>query len=361
MSSARPQKQDKFEQLISNIKRDKTRGTKHTAQNVAGILKDVADSEMWKEPKELIDIIKLMGTKLIEADPTAFYIGNIVKRILHTINMQCESYNVDLGEDKDEFLSEQTNCLTYLIGSDEKKQNEDDKSSLKEFDRSEFQAHISESLLFIESEIEEAYQSIAEHCYEQIQNNDSIMTIGYSRTVLEFFIEASKNYEFSVLVVENSPKNTGEAMSKALAKHGINTTLISDSSVFAYLSKIGKIIISTRAIMADGGLMTDLGVELVVQAAHFHNVPVIVISTLYKLTPLYPFDNTTYNTLISSDTTVGNKMHEFKQNLDVVVPKYDYIEPEYISLYITNFGCHTPKYIYREFAEYYSKEELLDF
>ena len=137
--------------------------------------------------------------------------------------------------------------------------------------------------------------------------------------MLEFFIEARKSYEFSVIVVENSPQNSGEFMSKQLSKHGINTTLISDISAFAYMSKVSKIITSTRAIMANGGLITDSGVEMVILAADFHTVPVIVVSTLYKLTPLYPYDNTTYNTMISPELIFNSKNYEFAEKVDVTV------------------------------------------
>ena len=43
-----------------------------------------------------------------------------------------------------------------------------------------------------------------------------------------------------------------------------------------------------------------------------------------------------------------------------VVPMYDYVPPEYVSLYITKEGGQTPKYIYRLFSELYSKEELFE-
>ena len=33
--------------------------------------------------------------------------------------------------------------------------------------------------------------------------------------------------------------------------------------------------------------------------------------------------------------------------IDVYIDKYNYIEPEYITLFITNFGEHTPAHIYR--------------
>jgi len=34
----------------------------------------------------------------MEADPMAFYIGNIVKRVIHTIKIQCKALNIPLDE-----------------------------------------------------------------------------------------------------------------------------------------------------------------------------------------------------------------------------------------------------------------------
>lgn len=44
------------------------------------------------------------------------------------------------------------------------------------------------------------------------------------------------------------------------------------------------------------------------------------------------------------------------ENIDVVIPGYDYVEPDYVTLFITNMGENTPAYLYRIFSEYYVKE-----
>lgn len=200
-----------------------------------------------------------------------------------------------------------------------KRNSLDRRPAPKDIDYTEFRVQIEDSLEIIGNEIEEAYHSISDHCYEQVQPNDSILTIGYSSTALEFFKEARKHCEFTVIVAENSPTNSGETMYRKLLKEKVNTVLISDSSVFAYMSRINKVIISTRAIMADGGLITDSGVELVVLAADYHTVPVVVISALYKLTPLYPFDNTTYNKLISPELVLNSKEFSGREKVNVIV------------------------------------------
>ena len=93
-------------------------------------------------------------------------------------------------------------------------------------------------------------------------------------------------------------------------------------------------------------------------AAQAHSVPVLVVGNMYKLTPRYPFDYMTYNELLSPGLVFQFEEADAKENISVVVPGYDYIEPELLSLYITNYGAQTPNYIYRLFADHYSHEDL---
>jgi translation initiation factor eIF-2B subunit beta len=49
-----------------------------------------------------------------------------------------------------------------------------------------------------------------------------------------------------------------------------------------------------------------------------------------------------------------------KENIETIVPAYDYVPPELVNLYITNLGGYTPKYIYRIFSDFYSQEDIYD-
>ena len=42
-------------------------------------------------------------------------------------------------------------------------------------------------------------------------------------------------------------------MATSLAKVGIKTTIITDSAVFAMMSRVNKVIIGTHTVMANGG------------------------------------------------------------------------------------------------------------
>jgi translation initiation factor eIF-2B subunit beta len=63
-----------------------------------------------------------------------------------------------------------------------------------------------------------------------------------------------------------------------------------------------------------------------------------VLGAVYKLTPLYPFDFLTYNELSSPDLILNLEESDSKENIQAIVPAYDYVPPELISLYITNHG-----------------------
>ena len=46
-------------------------------------------------------------------------------------------------------------------------------------------------------------------------------------------------------------------------------------------------------MLANGGLLAHTGAHMIAQAAKHHSVPLVVLSGLYKLTPLYPSDQDT--------------------------------------------------------------------
>lgn len=69
-----------------------------------------------------------------------------------------------------------------------------------------------------------------------------------SKTVLNFLLRACQKRKFTVLVAENYPNDTKEAhnFAKSLAKAGIETVVIPDATVFAVMSRVGKVILGAR-------------------------------------------------------------------------------------------------------------------
>lgn len=63
-------------------------------------------------------------------------------------------------------------------------------------------------------------------------------------------------------------------MAVRLAKSNIQTTVISDSAIFAIMSRVNKVIIGTHTVMANGGLRAACGTHMVALAAKHYSVPV---------------------------------------------------------------------------------------
>ncbi len=92
---------------------------------------------------------------------------------------------------------------------------------------------------------------------------------------------------FKVIVAECAPSFHGQRLAVSLAEAKIPTTVITDSAVFAMMSRVNKVIIGTHAIVADGGLKAVTGSHTVALAAKHYSVPLVVCAPMYKLTPIY--------------------------------------------------------------------------
>lgn len=103
---------------------------------------------------------------------------------------------------------------------------------------------------------------------------------------------------------------------------------------------------------------------MVAVAAKNNSVPVVSITGLFKLCPIYPHEaQDSLNDLVSPSSVVdfaemsNGKMSE----VEFVNPVHDYIPPHLISLYVTNIGAFQPSYTYRLLAEHYHIDDWESF
>jgi translation initiation factor eIF-2B subunit beta len=79
----------------------------------------------------------------------------------------------------------------------------------------------------------------------------------------------------------------------------------------------------------------------VAAAAKHYSVPFVVVAGLYKLCPLYAFDQDTFNEHVAPTQILKFEDASFSaaaegDRLDVVNPAYDYVPPELVTLFVTN-------------------------
>ena len=337
-----------FEEFMRSLKRGGKNGTYELCLKVSKYIMNLLEQKRLRSTKDIKSSITLLSKFAELAQrilPLEIAISNIIRRVLHIIREEAAHRGLYTSSSRDQITS-----LTALFNRNLKSEDPQDISELQEFVKAEVKNLV--------EELETHEKNISDQALSHINNNEIILTYGFSNTVLNFLKRAHKaGRKFEVLVGESAPLLTGHTMSKALSSEGIDTTLITDSSVFALMSRTSKVIIGTRAIMANGGLLTEAGKYGVCISAQAHCVPVLVTCALYKLSPLYPFDQDTFNEYLSPYTIADKPDHDDMEFINYNVPAFDYIPPELISLYVTDVGGKMNSYLYRLLSEYYSAED----
>ena len=346
-----------------------------TAKLLKEIIEYSIDKKLVTYHEDLLNLIKHLGRSFIAMDQLQFSIGNIVKRILFIIREEVDKLtsfrenNLD-SQSNLKKLSNVTslNLLTdyknikMMTRKDSKVEEEQEKKvSVSNIEKitPEMKNNILLNIEDLISELDLTTELINAKTNKHINENEVILTANHSDQLEDFFIECSKKKKFKVYIAESSPSLNGFIQAKNLIKKGIDTTIIEDTEIYSIIPKITKVIIGTRAIVANGGLISYNGVYNICLFANMFNIPVIVVGGSFKLTPLYIFGHDTYNDFLSPDVIFGKDIN-FQgdiSNIRFNTPGYDYVPPELITIYVTNYGSQNPANIYRLFMEFYSQED----
>lgn len=248
-----------------------------------------------------------------------------------------------------------------------------DSSTKKEDLKAETLEGINELL----DELEQVDEQIAEYALQHIHSDEIILTHTSSMTVQKFLLTAAKKRKFTVIHVEAYPNDSDNTHAtvltgrkrdeededsderfKPLTAAGITVILIPESAVFAIMSRVNKVILATHAVLANGGLVAAVGARTIAKAAKMHQTPVVVVSGVYKLSPVYPFDVDELIEYGDAGAVVPYEDGDFVEKVDVVNPLFDYVPADLVDLYITNLGGHAPSYLYRIVADHYRVEDV---
>ncbi|XP_072350634.1 translation initiation factor eIF2B subunit beta-like isoform X2 [Scyliorhinus torazame] len=261
--------------LLGLLSRGELRGSGDVAAATTGFLRQLVAHSRWSSAGELLDLIRTEGRRLMSAQPSETSVGNIIRRVMKIIR---EEYGRLRGcsEEMDQ------DSLHKLLTSGS--QSEDFSESFPPLRTNVIEA-INELLM----ELEGTMDNIAMQALEHIHSNEVIMTLGRSPTVEAFLKEAARKRSFHVIVAECAPYCQGHEMSVALSAAGIETTVITDAAIFAVMSRVNKVIIGTKTILANGGLRAVNGAHTLALAARHHSTPVIVCAAMFKLCPQVRF------------------------------------------------------------------------
>ena len=187
---------------------------------------------------------------------------------------------------KEKLRSESLSSVTSEVGRDTE--------SLPQYflsSKPELKTNVMEAIQEMKDELEDLHKIINEQAPNHVHADEVILTYARSKTV-ELFLKAAaaKKRKFQVIVCEGAPHFGGHSMAKSLAKAGIETTVIHDSAVFAIMARVNKVLLPAHAVLANGGLIAPSGSHLVALAAKHNSVPVVTITGIFKLCPMFPHE-----------------------------------------------------------------------
>lgn len=246
----------------------------------------------------------------------------------------------------------------------------------------DLKAEIIDGIKELLEEIEIVDDQIAENALDHIHSNEIILTHTSSQTVQAFLRAAAKKRKFTVIHAEAYPNDyeathatilsggkrgvTGgsgddpdaDERFRPLTSMGITVILVPDTAVFALMSRINKVILAPHTVLANGSFVAAAGASTICLAAKAHTVPVVVLSGIYKLSPVYPFDRHELIEYGDPGKIVSWHDGEFMDRVDVVNPLYEWVESDCVELYVTNLGGEAPSGLQRLVKEHYWSEDV---
>lgn len=337
--------EDSIEQFLHDLKKGQIEFSNEIACESVKLLEKIVTNSEWEAAKDLMDIIREIGKRLTDAQPTHTVVSNMVKRVLKIIR---DEYSSALGK-ADEY--DQQESLQKMLVAEEQMDFTKKLDPLKK--------SIAANLRELMEELERSPQDIAMQSLEHIHFDEVIMTVGYSRTVEKFLKKAASKRKCQVFVAEAAPLLSGHTLAKSLAESGIQTVLIQDAAIFAIMSRVNKVIIGTHSVMANGGLKAPCGAHTLALAAKYHSVPFVVLAPMFKLTPRYvsSTDQEGFNHMMSPEAVMSFSDDSVLSNVEVINPAFDYVPPDLVTLLVSNVGGNAPSYVYRLLSELYHRDD----
>ncbi|KAK6535220.1 GCD complex subunit gcd7 [Orbilia ellipsospora] len=245
----------------------------------------------------------------------------------------------------------------------------------------------------IMEELDMVDEQLAQQSETHIHSNEIIMVLSSSITLQTFLMKAAIKRKFTVVMVETYPNDhyatqevlkssrynksapkpgkavppptpltpltpkdepmTPAEFKNTLTSMGVETILIPDSAVPAIMSRVNKVIMGSHVIMRNGALITNSGARTVARCAQQHCIPVVVVSGVYKLSPLYPFDPESMLETGDSSAVVGWEDGDMVGGTEIFNPTMDFVPDSLVDHYITNVGGYTPQNLYKLVEEQY--------
>ncbi|KAL8662507.1 MAG: hypothetical protein Q9202_004652 [Teloschistes flavicans] len=173
----------------------------------------------------------------------------------------------------------------------------------------DLRAEVMEGIEEIIDELNQVDDQIASYASDHIYSNEVVLIQSPSATMRKFLLKAAAKRKFTVIYAENSSRNfrdihrtatqipsnhngkgTVDVLQKSLIAAGLTVVTVPHSAVYALMSRVSKVLLDSHVLLADGGFIAAAGAKVIAKAANVHRTPVIVLSGVYKLSPIHTSD-----------------------------------------------------------------------
>mmetsp|Transcript_10859 Transcript_10859/g.11939 ORF Transcript_10859/g.11939 Transcript_10859/m.11939 type:complete len:300 (-) Transcript_10859:23-922(-) len=189
-----------------------------------------------------------------------------------------------------------------------------------------------------------------------IRDGTTVLTVGYSRVVIETLLSALENNrnQFNVIVTESRPTASGYKTLKRLTDHGIPVTVITDAEVAYTMEQVDVVLVGAESVVESGGIINIMGTYQVAIVAKAFRKPMYVAAESFKFTRLYPLNQKEIPNRFTSPTVPEEVATALKKECNWKHAQLDYTPPAYITLLITDFGVLTPSAVSDELIKLYN-------
>lgn len=194
-----------------------------------------------------------------------------------------------------------------------------------------------------------AVEQLAEYGANLIKEGDTVLMHSYSSTLMGIF-KAARNQgkNFKLICTESRPLRESRNAVNVLTAIGVDTTFISDASVYEFMKQADLIIMGVDTLSVDGSVANKMGSAQIAKLAKFCKVPVYFASELYKLDlrTLHGYQielerRTPFELVCEQDFNDFDKVRVINQFFDItpaedikgIITEYGVVHPALLSTY----------------------------
>ncbi|KAK3276683.1 hypothetical protein CYMTET_15268 [Cymbomonas tetramitiformis] len=194
----------------------------------------------------------------------------------------------------------------------------------------------------------QAKTKIAELGQRYVRDGGVILLHGFSRVALGILKQAAtQGKNFSVMVTEGRPDNSGQKLATLLRELGLPVTLVIDSAAAYVMDRVDMVLVGAEGVVENGGIINKIGTYQLAMVAKALGTPFYCAAESYKFARLYPLNQRD----LPKDARVYDLNLSLPQETAVETPSRDYTPPQLITLLFTDLGILTPSAVSDELIQ----------